>query len=189
MNYDFVYYKFVVLPDDIKTYHGIKLNPKDPRFDCVSRSGFWEGEKVLTTKLGKGKGQMKFTMTKPQNFIHIDPTKMGNFVFKGSQNLNVTSVHIKPAITGRNGELIGTGEPDDHATLKDGRQNPLFECRKDGFIFLIAPNHSAFEMLVFKDGRNVIHSIVTMITHDPNFWEMLEGKRKKALTFWDYSQF
>lgn len=186
MVYDFIYYKFVDLPATTKEYHGIKQDATNPRYDCVASAGRWEGQTHLTTTKGASKGQMKFTKTDPRNFVHIDPSKMGNFSLKGLGNINVTSVHIKTNVRGRGGELIGTGEPPASKELKNGKLNRLYECRNDGFVFIVSPDFKGFEMLVFKNGRNVVQSISTMIVQDPKFWVMLEKKRQKALPFWHY---
>ena len=98
---------------------------------------------------------------------------------KGS--VNFSSVYLDNLKTGE--MLIGSGEPPQTVELKDGKkgskQNPFYESRDDGYLFLIAPDLNTIEILIIPNGRQLIKGYAKMLS-DGVLNETLNVLRKQA---------
>jgi hypothetical protein len=94
---------------------------------------------------------------------------------KGS--INFSSVYLKNLKIGET--LIGYGEPPQEKELKGDKQNPFFDNRADGYLFIIAPDLKTIEILIVPQGRQLIRGYAAKLA-DGQLNEALNELRKSA---------
>lgn len=70
------------------------------------------------------------------------------------KSINFSGIFLLNVEAGKT--LIGYGEPPQTKELKGGKQNPFFDNRADGYLFLIAPDMNTIEILIVPQGRQLI---------------------------------
>ena len=70
------YYKFVMLPDELKANHKIKVGASIPRYDCISYAGEYEGMDAFIN----GKGMFMLYLLESEKTIKVYPNPTNNFV-------------------------------------------------------------------------------------------------------------
>ena len=78
------YYKFVMLPDELKANHKIKVGASIPRYDCISYAGEYEGMDAFIN----GKGMFMLYLLESERTIKANVKRLSEFVLKGSRSLN-----------------------------------------------------------------------------------------------------
>ena len=97
---------------------------------------------------------------------------------KGS--INFSSVYFENLKIGET--LIGYGEPPQVKELKGGKQNPFFDNRLDGYLFIVAPSANepeTIEIIVVSNGRYLIQGVAKQLS-DGQFNEALKQMRDTA---------
>ena len=94
---------------------------------------------------------------------------------KGS--INFSSVYLQNLKIGET--LIGCGEPPQAKELKGGKQNPFYDNRADGYLFIIAPDYKTIEILIVGKSRYLIQGIAKQLS-DGQFDEALKQMRDMA---------
>ena len=92
-------------------------------------------------------------------------------------SINFSSVYLQGLKLGD--MRICYGEPPRAERLKGDKQNPFYENRADGFLFLIAPDESVIEVLVVPQGRQLIRGYAAKLA-DGQLNEDLNELRKAA---------
>lgn len=89
-------------------------------------------------------------------------------------SLNVTGLRFAP-----DSMTVASGEPCADAKLKNGKDNPLFQWRNDGFLFLFSEDKATLEVIVITGGRAFIDAYRQQLAAG-GFDSWLEGTRKNC---------
>lgn len=162
MNIQFAaYLRFERDHSQIKHKDGTLTDRKTPRYNLKAYAGYWGG----TDKLKTAKGEI---------YVNLIPNAKDHSI---SENATEYRLQIRPAgvkatinLTGlrldirdQSGVIYGSGEPIQSATYKNV-PNPLFEERKDGFLFIFPKEPQRceyFEMLVVANEQPMIDAYRT----------------------------
>lgn len=173
------FFKVAVLPDDVRAANKIRSKA---RLDCISHADLVAGRYKGLTKFVNHKGQLFFYKTPCRDFVNTDSKRLAEWSLTGN-GLNFSSIYIDDLEFPE----IGYGYPNANRLLKDGSQNPLFEFRNDGYLFLMNKDYSEIEILVIPDGRNLISSYYQKLI-DGGFDDDIQALRHQAKTFYHYDQ-
>jgi len=174
-------YKFISLPDEVKTAHKIRSKA---RLDCVAITDQAEAKYEGLTKFVNAKGQLFFFKTPPRDFVSANSKRIAEWSLTnsiGKSTINFSSIYIEDTDCPE----IGYGYPNANRLLGNGSPNPLFEFRNDGYLFLINRDYTEIEVLIIPDGRNLIGSYYQKMI-DGGFDDEVKELRAKAKIFYPY---
>lgn len=175
-------YKFGSLPDDVKASHKIRSKA---RLDCVSFSDRMSGGYKGLTNFVNTKGQLFLYKTPCRDFVSADSKRMAEWALTNSingQTINFSSIYIEDMDC----QEIGYGYSNPNRLLSNGKPNPQFEFRNDGYLFLVNTDYTEIEVLVIPDGRNLISSYYQKMI-DGGFDDELKILREQARPFYRYA--
>jgi hypothetical protein len=172
-----LYYKLAILPDEVRAINKIRSKA---RLDCISFSDMVAGGYKGLTNFVNHKGQLFFYKTPCRDFLNTDCKRLAEWSLTGN-GLNFSSIYIDDL----DYPEIGYGYPNANRYLSNGSENPLFEFRNDGYLFLINKDYSEIELLVIPDGRNLISSYYQKMI-DGGFDEEVRELRMQAKPFYNY---
>ena len=176
------YMKLEQLPDEVKNRHKIKVGASVPRFDLTRLAGYYKPLESLKNK----KGQIILYLNETRGIIDSPDQRRADRFLMGKDSLNFSSVYLLDCSTPTNGNLIGYGNPNRAKTFgKEKKPNPFLEVKNDGFLFLIAPDWRAVEILVIPDGCNTILGNAKALA-DGVYNDALVTMRATAKTFFAY---
>jgi hypothetical protein len=171
------YYKLASLPNEIRLANKIRSKV---RLDCVAYADEVKaGYKGLTNFINF-KGQLFFYKTPCREFINADTKRLAEWSLT-SNGLNFSSIYIDDLDYSE----IGYGYPNANRLLSNGRQNPLFDFRNDGYIFITNIDYSEIELFIIPDGRNLISSYYQKMI-DGGFDDEVKKFREQAKQFFKY---
>jgi len=173
------YYKLATLPDEVRAANKIRSKA---RLDCISFTDKLSGNYQGLTNFVNFKGQLFFYKTACRDFVNTDSKRLSEWSLTGS-GLNFSSIYIDDIDCPE----IGYGYPNANRLLSNGSQNPLFEFRNDGYLFLINKDYSEIELLVIPDGRNLISSYYQKMI-DGGFDDEVRELRKQSKVFYQYDR-
>lgn len=163
------------------TRKGIATPRKQLRFDLVSMYGYWEA----LVKLRNYKGLLfmyliptekneyrKQDGTTPEYYLQCTPAKSKAINFSG----------IRFLYTDGKETAFASGEPSDRAKLKGGIDNPMYNQRNDGFLFLFSQDMERLEILIIDGARNLIDAYRKQLSCG-GFDEVLNDMRRNATPF------
>ncbi len=163
------------------TRKSITAPRKQPRFDLVSMYGHWEA----LEKLGNYKGLLFMNLiptgknehrkqdgTTPEYYLQCTPAKSKAINFSG----------IRFLYTDGKETTFASGEPSDRDKLKGGIDNPMYNQRNDGFLFLFSQNMERLEILIIDGARNLIDAYRKQLSCG-GFDEVLNDMRRNATPF------
>jgi hypothetical protein len=171
------YFELVVLPDEAKTKHKIKLEAKVKRFDCIRFSGYYKGiEPFLSPK-----GMLFMYCQKANTMVNASDERLTDYVLQ-SNSLNFSSIYplLTPEFTG-----FAYGEPNNKKHLSNGKPNPIYEFKNDGFLFIINPDYTKIELLIIESSRYTIQGYLKQLANG-EFDEALQQMRATAKPFYEY---
>jgi hypothetical protein len=175
-------YRLALLPDEVRAANKIKSKA---RLDCTSFTdevaGGYKGLTFFVNEK-RHKGQLFFYKTPCNQFINTDCKRLAEWSLTGN-GLNLSSIYIDDLDCPE----IGYGYPNANRLLNNGSQNPLFEFRNDGYLFLINREYSEIELLIIPDGRNLISSYYQKMI-DGGFDDEVRHLRQKAKVFYQYDE-
>ena len=175
------YLKLEQLPDEVKSRNKIKLGAKVPRFDLTRLAGYYKPLESLKNK----KGQIILYLNETRGIIDSPDQRRADRLLMGKDSLNFSSVYLLDCST-NGGGFVGYGNPNRSKTYsKDKKPNPFLEVKNDGFLFLIAPDWRAVEVLIIPDGYNTILGNAKAMA-DGVYNEALATMRATAKTFFQY---
>jgi hypothetical protein len=175
------YIRLVQLPNEVKERKKIKLGAKVPRFDLVDMAGYYKPLETLKNK----KGQVIFYLSDTRGIIDSSDKRRADRFLMAKDSLNFSSVFLL-SNTAQDGRFVGFGTPNGAKTFgKDKKQNPFYECRNDGFLFVVSPDWNVIEVLIVPDGCNTIQGNARALA-DGVYNEALEIMRATAKTFCQY---
>ena len=171
------YFKLAILPDEVKAANRIRSKA---RLDCISYTDLGVENYKGLTNFVNGKGQLFFYKTPCKDFVNTDSKRLAEWSLTGN-GLNFSSIYIDDL----DYPEIGYGYPNASRILSNGNQNPLFEFRNDGYLFLINKDYSEIELLVIPDGRNLISSYYQKLI-DGGFEDEVRQLRQQAQIYHNY---
>ena len=171
------YYKLATLPDEVKLANKIRSKK---RLDCISFTDKLSGNYKGLTNFVNYKEQLFFYKTPPRDFVNTDSKRIAEWSLTGG-SLNFSSIYIDDIDCPE----IGYGYPNPNRLLGNDKENPLFEFRNDGYLFLINKDYTEIELLIIPDGRNLISSYYQRMI-DGYFDDEVRELRKQAKGFYKY---
>jgi hypothetical protein len=171
------YYKLALLPDDVRAANKIRSKA---RLDCISFTDMVAGSYKGLTNFVNHKGQLFFYKTPCRDFVNTDSKRLSEWSLT-SNGLNFSSIYIDDLDFSE----IGYGYPNANRLLSNGNQNPLFEFRNDGYLFLINKDYSEIELLIILGGRNLISSYYQKMI-DGGFDDEVRQLRQQSKVFYKY---
>lgn len=176
------YIKLQQLPQDVKAAHKIKVDAKTPRFDITQMAGYYKPIESLKNK----DGQVYFYLNETRGIINSPDARRADKFLGARGSLNFSSIYMLDSIPDSEGYLIGYGNPYRLQTHgKDKKQNPFYDNRDDGYLFLIEQDWQTIEILVIPNGCNTILGNA-MALQDGKYNDALEMMRATANTFFQY---
>lgn len=170
------YYKLAILPDEVRAANKIRSKA---RLDCISFIDMVAGNYKGLTNFVNYKNQLFFYKTSCRDFVNTDSKRLAEWSL--TNELNFSSIYIDDLDFPK----IGYGYPNANRLLSNGNQNPLFEFRNDGYLFLINKDYSEIELLIIPDGRNLISSYYQKLI-DGGFDDEVRKLRQQAKIFYQY---
>jgi len=172
------YYKFIVLPDEVKMLNKIK---SESRLDCISFADKVTGNYKGLTNFVNSKGQFFLYKTIPESFIEADRKRLSEWSLT-SKGINLSSIYIEDLEHSE----IGYGYPNPNKVLGQRKlPNPLFEFRNDAYLFIMNKHLTEIELLVIPDGKNLIRSYYQKLLDGGLNNEIIE-LRNQAKLFYTY---
>lgn len=171
------YYKLATLPDEVRAANKIKSKA---RLDCIFFTDLVKGSYKGLTNFVNHKGQLFFYKTPCRDFVSTDSKRLSEWSLTGS-GLNFSSIYIDDL----DYPEIGYGYPNAKRLLSNGNQNPLFEFRNDGYLFLINQDYSEIELFIIPDGRNLVSSYYQKLI-DGGYDDEVRNLRNQAKVFYQY---
>lgn len=176
MRYQLAYFKLQRLPDEVKKNH--KIRSKD-RYDCTqfcdeSVPGY-EGLNPFFNR----KGQLFFYLTPARNFVTGQAKRVPEWSLTQS-SLNLTSLYMEDF-----DNPLAYGYPNASQKLSNGSQNPLYDFRSDGYLFILSDDMEQVELIVLPDQRNMISSWYQLLI-DGELDEDISRLRQNAKPFFEY---
>lgn len=171
------YYKLALLPDEVRASNNIRSKA---RLDCIAFTDKVVSNYKGLTNFVNYKGQLFFYKTPCRDFINTDSKRLSEWSLTGN-GINFSSIYIDDL----DFPEIGYGYPNAKRLLCNGSENPLFEFRNDGYLFLINKDYSEIELLVIPDGRNLISSYYQKMI-DGGFDDEIRQLRIEAKHFYRY---
>lgn len=173
--------RLLQLPDEAKRRHNIKVGAKVPRFDLVQISGYSKSWEALKNK----DGQIYFYLNEARGIINSPDSRRADRFLMGKGSLNFSSVFLLECEPS-NGYFVGYGNPNGKETYsKNNKPNPFYECRDDGYLFLISEDWRTIEVFVIPNGKNTILGNAKAL-NDGVYNDMLKPIREAATTFFQY---
>ena len=170
------YYKLAILPDEVRAANKIRSKA---RLDCISFIDMVAGNYKGLTNFVNYKNQLFFYKTSCRDFVNTDSKRLAEWSL--TNELNFSSIYIDDLDFPK----IVYGYPNANRLLSNGNQNPLFEFRNDGYLFLINKDYSEIELLIIPDGRNLISSYYQKLI-DGGFDDEVRKLRQQAKIFYQY---
>lgn len=173
------YLKMVQLPDELKRRNKIKVGAVVPRFDVVQITGYFpQLESIKNNKQG-------MVCLLLQETIKTGNQSGAERWLQGKNSFNFSAIHLLDDRMA-DGSLVGFGNPNREKTFSQRRlQNPFYDCRNDGFLFLIGADWQTIEILVIPNGLYTIQGNAKELV-DGKYREALEQVRNNAKPFFIY---
>ncbi len=172
------YYKFIVLPDEVRSLNKIK---SESRLDCICFTDKVTGNYKGLTFFVNSKGQFYLYKTIPESFIIADKKRLSEWTIT-SKNINISSIYIDDL----NNLQYGYGYPNPNKFYGKNRMlNPLFQFRNDAYLFIMNQDLTEIEILVIPDGRNLVRSYYLKLL-DGGFNNEIRELRNQAKLFYNY---
>jgi hypothetical protein len=173
MNQLDTYFLFECLPLETKKANGIR---SESRLDCTKYYGNYRGLEPFLNK----KGMMYLFPADTDEFIECNGKRMSTKALTNG-TLNLSSLYTENA----NFIECAYGYPNARKTLKNGKTNPLYEFRHEGYLFIKNAELSKIELFVIIGGRNLIKEAFNRFI-DNDFEIEINQMRNEAKEFFKY---
>lgn len=167
------YYKLVALSTEVKEANKIRSKA---RLDCILFAGEYKG----LTNFVNGKEQLFFYKTPCREFIESNSKRIAEWSLTNN-SLNFSSLYIEDF----DFPFYAYGYPNAKPKLSNGEANPQFNFRNDGYLFIINNDYTEIEVLIIKDGRNLISHYYQHLI-DGGFESEIEKLRVEAKPLFQY---
>jgi len=151
--------------------NGTEYSINAPKYVVTAQAGYF---KPLETMKAKRTGKVEMYLQRNEK-CNPNSTAETRLQCKGS--INFSSVYLENLKIGET--LIGYGEPPQTKELKGGKQNPFFDNRADGYLFVLSPDTETIEILIVPSGRQLIRGYAAKLA-DGQLNEALNELRKSA---------
>lgn len=158
--------------------NGVIEQRKQPRYDLTHIAGYWEA----LDKLKNYQGQLYFNLiptnkneyrkqegTTPEYYLQCTPARSKTINFSGIR------FHYSDGMI----TAVGSGEPCNRPKLKSGVNNPMYDQRSDGFLFLFSTDRQTLEVLIIRCGMLLIDAYRRQLSLG-GFDEVLQQLREQA---------
>lgn len=174
------YLKLEVLPDAIKLQLKIKLNPKTPRYDVTAMAG----ATMCFDRLKNKKGMIVFYLI-PTKEISKKYDRIADHNLQAKDSYNFSGLYLLEQVD--NEPIVGFGNPMQDETFGKWRKtnNPFYEARDDGYLFLIQPDWKQIEIFVVRGGGGSIIANAQSLK-DGFFVNEMERIRQQAQPIYNY---
>lgn len=169
------FYRFENLPPELREAN--KINSKK-RLDCTGHAGDYKG----LINFVNNKGMLFFYLTTARDFVNAESKRIAD-VSLTNGSINLTSIYIEDV----DFPHIGYGYPNAKRLLANGNENPMFQYRNDGYLFIMNTEYSRIDLFVVTDGRNLITAYYQKLI-DGGFDDEISALRKQAKPFFDYNK-
>lgn len=171
------YYDLAILHDEVKAKHKLKVGAKTTSLHCIRSAGFYKGIFPFKNK----KGMFFLYLTKANTMVTTTDERRSDYVLQNN-SLNFSSIYplLRPEFSG-----FAWGEPNNKKNLSNGKPNPMYEFKDDGFLFIIKPDYSKVELLIIEGGRYLIQGYLKQLASG-EFDDALYQMRIKAQPFFEY---
>ena len=170
------YYKLVMLSDDLKAKHKIKIGATIPRYDCIQFTGNYDGIKPFINH----KGMFYLNLFLAGEIIKANEKRLSEFVLRNS-NYNFSSMYFENP----QNPNICYGYPNGKPYLKNGEINPLFKYRNDLYIICVNDDFTEIEIFVFEKSKAFASDFLQKFT-DGFLDDDIEEIRSKRKNFFQY---
>jgi hypothetical protein len=170
-------YNLAQLSDEVKAKNGIRSKA---RLDCVTYSDQMPGGYKALTNFVNSKGQLFFYLTPCRDFVNTDSRRMAEWSLTNSSQ-NLSSIYIED----NDFPEFGYGYPNANRLLSNRTPNPLFDYRNDGYLFQVNSTYTEIDLIVVKDGRNLITSYYHKMI-DGGFADEVARLKAQARPFYPY---
>jgi hypothetical protein len=143
---------------------------KTPRYVVTAKAGYF---KPLTA-IKSAKNEIVMYC---QRNDECNPNSKAEISLQCKGSVNFSSIYLLDIKIKET--LIGHGEPPQTKELKGNKQNPFYENRMDGYLFLISPDYRTIEILIVPNERYLIQGIAKQLL-DGQFEEALKQMRDTA---------
>lgn len=169
------YYRFEVLPDEVKAQHRIRSKA---RIDCTACTN----PKAYTglTDFVNAKGQMYLFRIPAREFVKANRKRLAEWALSNG-SLNLSSIYFEDT----DFPQYGYGYPNANRLLSNGQPNPLFPFRNDSYLFITNADLSSIEVLVVLNSRNLVSGYYQRLI-DGDLDRQLQQLREQAQPFFDY---
>lgn len=150
------YLKVVVIDnDDVKRRNNIKIDAKNLRYDLIRYDGYSKGVETLTT----AKGLFYLSLLDNRGIVKGHEERMAEKRLQAPKSVNFSSIYLTDKMTS-DGLMIAFGNPPSSRTYggKTPKENPFYDERNDGFVFLISPDWKWMEIVIVKDGEPCVQA-------------------------------
>jgi hypothetical protein len=151
---------------------------KTPRYAATAQAGYFKPLNAL--KNAKSEIIMYY-----QRNDKCNPNSTAETRLQCKGSVNFSSVYLENLKIGET--LIGYGEPPQTKELggKKKQQNPFFDNRQDGFLFILAPDLQTIEILIVPNGRALIRGYAAKLA-DGQLTNILNELRQSAKSEFPY---
>jgi len=143
---------------------------KTPRYEVTAKAGYFKP--LQSIKNAKDEIVMYYQRTDKCN-----PNSKAETRLQCNGSINFSSLYFDNLKIGD--ALIGYGEPPQTKELKGGKQNPFFDNRADGYLFIVSSDLNTIEILIVPNGRYLIQGIAKQLA-DGQFDDALRQIRDTA---------
>ncbi|MBC5774241.1 hypothetical protein H8S95_09220 [Pontibacter sp. KCTC 32443] len=169
------YYKFEILPDEVKAQHGIKAKG---RLDCTAYTNT-TGYTGLMNFINS-KGQKYLYKMPAREFVKANNKRLAEWALSNGR-LNLSSIYFEDT----DYPEYGYGYPNANRLLGKGEPNPLFPFRNDCYLFITNADITQIEVLVILNGRNLVPAYYQRLI-DGDLDNELQSLREQARPFFNY---
>ena len=143
---------------------------KTPRYEVTAQAGYFKP--LQSIKNAKNEIVMYY-----QRNDKCNPNSKAETRLQCKGSVNFSSVYLDNLKIGE--MLIGYGEPPQAKELKGEKQNPFFDNRADGYLFILSSDLQTIEILIIPNGRQLIKGYAKMLS-DGRLNEALNELRNLA---------
>lgn len=169
------YFKFIVLTDDIRLQNNIRSKE---RLDCILYSD--EIDYSGLTSFQNQKRQLVLYKTPSRAIVDSNPKRRAEWTLTNN-NLNLSSIFIEDLEFPQ----FGYGCPNGKRVLSNGKENPLYPYKGDGYLFVLNTDYTELEILIIPEGKNYISTYYQKLL-DGDFDSKLSELRKNSKPFYNY---
>ena len=168
---------YLKLEQRTKVFKSGKIG-KDTRYIAISQAGYFKHIEAMRGKGGDVVMHLKGVENgAPKSTAEINLQCSYNDGKIKNGSLNFSSLFFENIHPDK--VMFANGEPNDNAKLKDGKPNPFYDCKNDGYLFIVTPDLKTVEILIIPNSRVLIVGYRKKLA-DGQFDEVLQQIRNAS---------